>query len=65
MEHLWFVVVLTCVSHAFASVNCCLVVTCWERAELFALFFLLFIVFYCFFPMWYPRAGVKLNCIVS
>ena len=25
------------VSHAFASVHCCLVVTCWERAELLAL----------------------------
>ena len=27
-----------CVSHAFASVHdCCLVVTCWERADLLAL----------------------------
>ena len=25
-----------CVSHAFGSVHCCLVVTCWERAELLA-----------------------------
>ena len=25
-----------CVSHAFASVHCCLVVTCWERADLLA-----------------------------
>ena len=24
------------VSHAFASVQCCLVVTCWERADLLA-----------------------------
>ena len=23
-----------CVSHAFASGHCCLVVTCWERADL-------------------------------
>ena len=44
MEHLCFVVVLTCVPHAFASVHCSLVVICWERAESFALF-LLFIVF--------------------
>ena len=28
---------MSCVSHAFASVHCCLVVTCWERADLFAL----------------------------
>ena len=26
-----------CVSHAFASVHCCLVVTCWERAGVLAL----------------------------
>ena len=25
------------VCHAFASVPCCLVVTCWERADLLAL----------------------------
>ena len=25
------------VSHAFASVHCCLVVTCWERAALLTL----------------------------
>ena len=24
-------------SHAFASVHCCLVVTCWERADILAL----------------------------
>ena len=34
MDHLFF---LSCVSHAFASVHCCLVVTCWERANLLAL----------------------------
>ena len=28
---------LTCVCHTFASVHCCLVVTCWERADLLAL----------------------------
>ena len=26
-----------CDCHAFASVNCCDVVTCWERADLLAL----------------------------
>ena len=25
-----------CVSHAFASVHCCLVVNCWERADILA-----------------------------
>ena len=28
---------MSCVSHAFASVNWCLVVTYWERADLLAL----------------------------
>ena len=28
---------VSCVSHAFASVLCCVVVTCWERAGLLAL----------------------------
>ena len=28
---------MSCVFHAFASVNCCLVVTCMERADFWAL----------------------------
>ena len=28
---------VSCVSHVFASVHCCLVVTFWERADLFDL----------------------------
>ena len=28
---------VSCVSHAFASVHCCLAVTCWEKADLLAL----------------------------
>ena len=32
-----FVFYMSCVSHAFASVHCCLVVTCWERADLLTL----------------------------
>ena len=32
-----FVLLMSCVCHAFASVHCCIVVTCWERADLFAL----------------------------
>ena len=27
---------VSCVSHAFTSVHCCLVITCWERADLLA-----------------------------
>ena len=36
MDHLCFVF-LPYVSHAFASVHCCLVVTCWESVDLLAL----------------------------
>ena len=32
-----FVFFVSCVSLAFASVHCCLVVACWERADLLAL----------------------------
>ena len=28
---------MSCISHAFASVLFCLVVTCWERTDLLAL----------------------------
>ena len=35
MDHLCFFV--SCVSHAFASLHCCLVVTCWERVDFLAL----------------------------
>ena len=43
---------VSCVSltHAFASVHCCLVVTCWERADLLALVgdvYCIFITFPC------------------
>ena len=36
MNHLCFFFV-SCVSHAFRSIHCCLVVTCWEMADLLAL----------------------------
>ena len=37
---LWIICVffVSCVLDAFASVHCCLVVTCWERADLLAHF---------------------------
>ena len=41
---------VSCVSHAFASVHCCLVVTCWERADLLALVgdvYCIFVTFPC------------------
>ena len=56
MDHLCFC--------AFASVHCCLVVTCWERADLLALVGDVYFNF-CYFPMWYLGSGVVLDCIVS
>ena len=41
---------VSCVSHALASVHCCLVVTCWERADLLALVgdvYCIFVTFPC------------------
>ena len=41
---------VSCVSHAFASVHCCLVVTSWERADLLALVgdvYCIFVTFPC------------------
>ena len=32
-----FVLFMSCVSHAFASVHCCPVITCWERTNHLAL----------------------------
>ena len=55
---------LTCVSQAFASVHCCLVITCLEEADPSWLLLVMFIVF-CYFPIWYPGSGVVLDCIVS
>ena len=55
---------VSCVSHAFASVHCCLLVTCWERADLLALVGDVHCIF-VFFPMWSPGSGVVLDCIVS
>ena len=45
-----FVFFVSYVSHAFPSVHCCLVVTCWERADLLALvgdFYCIFVIFTC------------------
>ena len=63
---------MSCDCHAFASVHICLVVTCWERADLLALVcdvycgFVTFpLLWFGYFPMWYPGSGVVLDCIDS
>ena len=61
---LWIVcVIYVLCCYAFASVHCCVVVTCSERADLLALV----LMSYCEFvtPMWYPGSGVVLDCIDS
>ena len=55
---------MSCVFHAFASVHCCLVVTCWEGADLLALVCDVLLCF-CHFPVWYPGSGVVLDCLDS
>ena len=41
---------VSCVSHAFVSVHCCLAVTCWERADLLAPVGDVYCIL-CYFPM--------------
>ena len=50
------------VCHAFLSVHCSLVVTCWERANLLAVLSVLLYLCVCFchFLMWCPGSGVVL-----
>ena len=46
---MWIIdVFVSCVAHAFASVHCCFVVTCWERADLFAFLGHVYCVFVTF-----------------
>ena len=52
---------VSCVSHAFASVNCCLVVICWERADLLLVMLIVFFLL-SHVVSW---SGVVLDCIVS
>ena len=68
MDHLrvFLLLFLSCVSHAFAPVHCCLVVTCWERADLLALVGDVYCIdIFVHIPMWYPELGMVLDCIVS
>ena len=44
---------LSCVSHAYASVHCCLVVTCWERADLLAIVVDVYCIFVFLGQVWY------------
>ena len=45
------------------SVPCSLVVTCWERADLLTLLYVMSSCVFVFFPIWCPGLGVVLDCI--
>ena len=57
------------VSHAFAYVHCCLVVTCWERADLLALVDVncIFVTFSCGIlgQVWYLIVSFPDLCLLS
>ena len=65
-----FVFFVSCVSHAFASVHCCIVVTCWERADFLALVgdvYCIFVTFPCVIlgQVWYLIVSFPDLCLVS
>ena len=59
----------SCVSHALASVHCCLVVTCWERAVVLALIsdvYFMFLTFPCILgQLWYLLVSFPDLCRLS
>ena len=67
VDHVFFFV--SCVSHAFATVHSCLVVTGWERADLLALVGGVYCIF-CSFPcgilgqVWYLIVSLLDLCLL-
>ena len=56
-----------CVCHAFTSVHCCLVVTCWKRTDLlllFVMFNFIFVTFTCGIlgQVWYLIVSIPDLC---
>ena len=65
-----FVFIVSCVSHAFASVHCCLAVSCWERVDLLALVgdvYCIFVTFPCCIlgQVWYLIVSFPNLCHLS
>ena len=65
-----FVLYMSCVCHAFVSVHCCLVVTCWESwpfGSLFVMFNCVFDTFPCGIlgQLWYLIVSVPDLCRLS
>ena len=62
MDHLCCV---TCVSHNFASVHCCLVVTCWERTDLLARVGDVYCILLLLGQVWYLIVSFPDLCLLS
>ena len=67
MDHLLF---MSCFCHDFASVHCCLVVTCWESLTswlLFVMFNCVFVTFLCGIlgHAWYFIVSIPGLCRIS
>ena len=64
-----FVLFMSCVCHALASVHCCLVVTCWQRADLLTLVCddCVFVTFPCgsLGQVWYLIVSIPDLCCLS
>ena len=60
---------MSCVCHAFTSVHCWVVVTCWERADLLALIrdVCVFVTFSCGIlgQVWYMIVSIPELCRLS
>ena len=63
MDNLFYLF-MSCLCHSFVYIHCCLVVSCWERADLLALVCDVNLCF-CQFPLLYSGSGVVINCIDS
>ena len=64
------VLFMSCVCQAFTSVHCCLVVTCWEKADLLALVgdvYCIFVTFPCGIlgQVWYLIVFIPDHCWLS
>ena len=58
-----FLLLVFHVCRVFLSLQCSLVITCWERAGLLALLCVMVSFVFCYIPMWCPGSGVLLDCI--
>ena len=66
-----FLIFMFCICHAFLSVHCSLVITCWERANLLALLYLMFSCVFVTFPcgvlgqVWYLIVSISDLCLLT